>query len=401
MSRTSIPQTVASPVEGYDLIVVGAGIFGLTIAEHAANLMGKRVCVIERRWHIGGNCFSEIDPDSGIEYHTYGSHLFHTDNEQVWDYLRRFTTFTSYRHRVLTLHNGQAYQMPINLATICSFFGRYFTPGEARELIQRQIDAEAISVPENLEEKSLSLIGRPLYEAFIKHYTKKQWQTDLTKLPPDIIARLPVRFNFDPYYFSNRHEGLPTDGYRAIFPKMVASPLIDVRLDTDFHDLRRQVQPGQVVVYTGPIDRYFDCRLGELGWRTLDLERETLDTDDFQGTSVMNYADEQVPFTRIHEYKHLHPERTHKSGKTVICREYSRSAGRGDEPYYPIHTAADKKLYEAYRTLAAREPNVIFGGRLGCYTYIDMDKAVAAAIGAFCTEVAPRLADSRPRARAA
>ncbi|HJU28670.1 MAG TPA: UDP-galactopyranose mutase, partial [Candidatus Binataceae bacterium] len=319
----------------YDAIVVGAGFYGATIAERLANGLGRTVCILERRPHIGGNSYSERDPHTGIEYHKYGSHLFHTNSEQVWRYLRRFTKFTNYRHRVLTIHQGKVYPMPINLGTICAFFGRYLTPDQARELIAEQAAATSVEDAENLEQKAIALIGRPLYDAFIRGYTKKQWQTDPRRLPADIIKRLPVRFNFEPYYFSDKYEGLPVDGYTAIFRRMLDSPRIDIRLGCDFFDARPALSPHQLVIYTGPIDRYFDYRLGELAWRTLDFENEVVPVGDYQGAAVMNYADEEVPYTRIHEFKHLHPERRYRDDCTLICREYSRFARRNDEPYYP------------------------------------------------------------------
>jgi UDP-galactopyranose mutase len=372
----------------FDLIVVGAGFYGATIAERAA-ARGLTVCVLERRQHIGGNSYSETDPSTGIEYHKYGSHLFHTNSNEVWNYLRRFTTFTKYRHRVLTVHAGQVYPMPINLGTICAFFGRYMSPSEARELIRSQAAAECADQPENLEQRAIGLIGRPLYEAFIRGYTKKQWQTDPRELPASIINRLPVRFNFEPYYFNDKHEGLPTDGYTTVFRRMLDSARIEVRLGVDFFDVRGGLSPNQLVVYTGPIDRYFDYRLGELAWRTLDFEREAIGTEDYQGAAVMNYADEDVPFTRIHEFKHLHPERRHAPGQTLICREYSRFARRGDEPYYPVNTAEDRARLAAYNRLAAHTPNVLFGGRLGSYQYLDMHQAIGAALSDFRKKVVP------------
>lgn len=379
----------------YDVIVVGAGFYGATLAERIAAVLKRQVCVLERRAHIGGNCYSEKDSATGIEYHKYGSHLFHTNSEEVWRYVNRFTTFTNYRHRVLTVHKGQVYPMPINLGTICAFFGRYLTPSEGRELIRQQTSAEDIARAANLEEKAIALIGRPLYEAFIRGYTKKQWQTDPRDLPASIINRLPVRFNFEPYYFNDKYEGLPVEGYTAAFRRMLDSPRIDIRLGVDFFDVREAIEPHQLVVYTGPIDRYFDYRLGELAWRTLDFEREAIPTDDYQGTAVLNYADEDVPFTRIHEFKHLHPERRYPTGQTLICREYSRFARRDEEPYYPVNTARDRQLFTAYQRLAARESNVIFGGRLGSYQYLDMHQAVGAALSDFRKKIVPFLARAR------
>jgi len=373
----------------YDLIVAGAGFYGLTIAERAANELGRKVCVVERRPHFGGNSYSETDPETGIEYHKYGSHLFHCNSREVWDYLHKFTEFTNYRHRVITVHQGKYYPMPIGLSTICSFFGRYMSPTEARQLIESQINAEGLLNPANLEEKAISLIGRPLYEAFIKGYTKKQWQTDPKELPAGIITRLPVRFTFEDGYFADKYEGLPVDGYTAIFKKMLDNPLIDVKLGTDFFHVKDSIKPHQLLIYTGPIDRYFDYKAGELGWRTLDFEKEVVAVDDYQGTSVVNYADEEVPYTRVHEFKHLHPERKYEPGKTVIYREHSRFATRFDEPYYPINTGFDKKTFEAYKAMADREPNFILGGRLGTYKYLDMHQAIGAALKTFTGQVVP------------
>jgi UDP-galactopyranose mutase len=377
-----------------DLIVVGAGFYGLTIAECAARELGLRVVVLERRGHIGGNAHSEIDPETGIEVHVYGSHLFHTNSEEVWAYVQRFTSFTDYRHHVWTRHAGHIYAMPINLGTICSFFNRAFTPDEARALVAQQAGELAGSDPANLEEKAISLIGRPLYEAFVRGYTAKQWQTDPLALPADIITRLPVRYNFDNRYFADKYEGLPTDGYFRIFQRMIENSNIEVRTGVDYFALRKGL-PNVPVIYTGPVDRYFDFRLGKLNWRTLDFEREVVPTGDYQGTSVMNYADAEVPFTRIHEFRHLHPERRYAPDKSVIFREFSRFAAAADEPYYPVNTPADRVMYDGYRALADAEPNVLFGGRLGTYRYLDMHQAIGAALGVFRREIVPYVREGR------
>ena len=385
----------------FDLVIVGAGFFGATVAERAANVLGKKVCIIDRRTHIGGNSWSEVDSETGIEFHTYGSHLFHTNDDDIWDYVNRFTKFTNYRHRVFTVRKGQVYPMPINLGTICAFFGKYYTPDQARALVAEQAAEGKSSGVSNLEEKAISLIGRPLYEAFIRGYTLKQWQTDPRQLPADIITRLPVRYTFESGYFSDKHEGLPVDGYAAIFRKMLAHPNIAVHTGMDFFDVRKAINPNQLVIYTGPIDRYFDYRAGELAWRTLDFQKEACAVDDYQGTSVVNYADEDVPYTRIHEFKHLHPERRYDSGKTLIYREYSRFASKADEPYYPINTAADLRTLSAYKAMAEREANVVFGGRLGSYKYLDMHQAIGAALKTVRDRVAPFFANAGTLPRAA
>lgn len=367
-----------------DLLVVGSGFFGLTIAERAASA-GKKVVVIDRRNHIGGNAYSEAEPETGIEVHRYGAHLFHTSNETVWEYVNRFTEFTSYQHKVYSNFKGEVYPLPINLGTINQFFRAAYSPDEARALIAEQAGEFDTKSAQNLEEKGISLIGRPLYEAFIRDYTSKQWQTPTTELPAEVISRLPVRYNYDNRYFSDTHEGLPVNGYTAWLEKMADHPNIEVRLNTDFFDesqpLNKAAVLGKVpVVYTGPVDRYFDYSEGELGWRTLDFEQEVLPVGDFQGTSVMNYAGADVPYTRIHEFRHFHPERDYPTDKTVIMHEYSRFAKREDEPYYPVNTPEDRERLLKYRELTDSEPQVFFGGRLGTYQYLDMHMAIGSAL---------------------
>ncbi|WP_029746921.1 UDP-galactopyranose mutase [Leucobacter chironomi] len=370
-----------------DLLVVGSGFFGLTIAERAASA-GKKVVVIDRRSHIGGNAYSEAEPETGIEVHRYGAHLFHTSNETVWEYVNRFTKFTGYEHKVYSNFQGEVYPLPINLGTINQFFRAAYGPDEARALIAQQAEEFDTKQAKNLEEKGISLIGRPLYEAFIRDYTAKQWQTPTTELPAEVISRLPVRYTYDNRYFNDTYEGLPVDGYTAWLENMADHPNIEVRLDTDFFDesqpLNKAAVIGKVpVVYTGPVDRYFDYAEGELAWRTLDFEQEVLPTGDFQGTSVMNYAGSDVPYTRIHEFRHFHPEREYPADKTVIMREYSRFATREDEPYYPVNTPEDRDRLLKYRELADREDRVLFGGRLGTYQYLDMHMAIGSALSMF------------------
>jgi len=380
-----------------DLVVVGSGFFGLTIAERCASDLGLRVLVVDRRHHIGGNAYSEPEPDTGIEVHRYGAHLFHTSNTRVWEYASRFTAFTGYQHRVFTAYKGRVYPMPINLGTICEYFGRMMSPDEARALVAEQSAEVAPGTATNLEQKAVSLIGRPLYEAFIRGYTYKQWQTDPAELPAEVITRLPVRYTFDNRYFSDTYQGLPVDGYTAWLTRMADHPNIEVQLSTEFADLRASTVGQVPVVYTGPLDAYFGFAAGDLGWRTLDFEQEVLPTGDFQGTSVMNYADEDVPYTRIHEFRHFHPERDwYPNDQTVIMREYSRFAGRGDEPYYPINTAEDRARLRTYRELADAEGGVLFGGRLGTYQYLDMHMAIGAALSMYDNRLRPHFADGEP-----
>jgi len=382
---------MAISISEYPIVVVGAGFFGATVARQIAASCGLHVLVIDKRPHIGGNSFSKIDDASGIEYHTYGSHIFHTSNETVWNYIRQFTDFNNYRHRVMTRHKGRVYSMPINLMTINSFFDKNFTPAEAEAFLLHEVERDKLEQPGNLEEKAISLIGRRLYDAFIRGYTHKQWETDPRLLPPDIITRLPVRSNYNDFYFSDRFEGIPIDGYARIFERMMDHPKITIRTGCDYFTIANEISSNAVVVYTGPVDAYFAYRLGKLGWRTLDLDLERIPVADFQGTAVMNYADLDVGFTRIHEFRHYHPERKYSINETLIMREYSRFAKQGDEPYYPINTIEDKILYNRYKELAEREPRTVFGGRLGTYRYMDMHQAIGAALKAVDAEVVPLL----------
>ena len=388
----------------YDLIVVGSGFFGLTVAERAASQHDARVLIVERRDHLGGNAYSEAEPTTGIEVHKYGAHLFHTSNKRVWDYVNQFTDFTDYQHRVFAMHKGTAYQFPMGLGLINQFFGKYYSPDEARQLIKDQTDGLDPRDAQNLEEKGIALIGRPLYEAFVRDYTAKQWQTDPKELPASNISRLPVRYTFNNRYFNDTYEGLPVEGYAKWLENMAEHENIEVRLNTDWFEVRDELRaesPEAPVVYTGPLDRYFDYAEGHLGWRTLDFEQEVLDTGDFQGTPVMNYNDADVPYTRIHEFRHFHPEREDKypKDKTVIVKEYSRFAEDNDEPYYPINTPEDREKLEAYRKLAAAESEdnkVLFGGRLGTYQYLDMHMAIGSALSMYDNQLKPFFESGQP-----
>ena len=393
-----------------DVLVVGAGIFGLTIAERLATQKGKHVLVIDNRNHIGGNAYSEFDKETGIECHKYGAHLFHTSNEEVWRYVNQFTEFTNYVHRVYATHKREGadrpevFPMPVNLGTINQFFHANYTPDEAKELIKKQAANNPATLehrePENLAEQGISLIGEPLFNAFIKNYTAKQWQTPAEELSPSIIKRLPVRYTYNNRYFRDKYEGLPKEGYEAWFKRMIEAGnsgegSVTVKLNTDYFedaDIRKLRDEGIMTVYTGPIDKFYDYKFGELKWRSLDLKKEVLNVHDFQGCPVMNYNDLEPKYTRIHEFKHFHPERAADPekwpgyaddyNKTVIVKEYSKTWHRGDEPYYPVNTAEDKATLAKYKELAEADKahGIYFGGRLGEYAYYDMDKTFASAL---------------------
>jgi UDP-galactopyranose mutase len=374
-----------------DVVVVGAGLFGLTIAERVAGDLGLKVLVLDCRSHLGGNCWSESDPATGIEVHRYGSHIFHCSDETIWRYINRFSAFNDYRHQVWTVHDGRAYAMPINLATLCAFYRRVLSPDQARALVTEAAAELGGRTPQNLEEKAIASVGRPLYEALIRGYTQKQWGADPRTLPSEIITRLPVRTSFDSRYFSDRFQGVPVDGYAALLTRMATSPDIELRLGCDFFEVRDRLPTHRLLVYTGPIDRYFNDRCGRLGWRAVRFERETVATGDFQGTAVVNYADPEVPWTRIHEFRHYHPERPYPIDRTVISREFSCTPGPDADPAYPIRTPDNRRLLEAYRALALAEPATVFGGRLGSYRYLDMHQVLGSALKTFDTVIRPRL----------
>ncbi len=375
----------------FPVVVVGSGFFGSTVAHQLARDHGIPVLVVEARRHIGGNSHSQVDPETGIEFHTYGSHIFHTPNKRVWDFVTQFSKFNNYRHRVFTRHGDRMFTMPINLMTINSFYGRSFTPEQARAFLQAEIARDRVAQPKNLEDMAISLIGRPLYEAFVAGYTRKQWETDLRELPPEIITRLPVRFDYNDFYFSDPYEGIPVDGYGAIFDRMLRLPNIRTLTNCDYFDIAAELHPTCLRVYTGAIDAFYGYEHGQLGWRTLDFEFERPRSGDFQGAAVVNHPDLAVPFTRVHEFRHFHPERRYATDRTLVAREYSRFARPGELPYYPINTAANKDRYQRYAARAAMERNVVFGGRLGTYRYLDMHQAIAAAFKAVEADILPRL----------
>lgn len=381
----------------YDLLVIGAGFFGLTVANLAAK-SGYRVLVLEKRDHLGGNAHSYVDDETGIEVHKYGSHLFHTSSVEVWEFINQFSLFNNYKHKVFSKHDSQLFSLPVNLHTISQIFGRALSPNEARAEIKKDIRKyqinEKIGELDNFEGKAISAIGPTLYEAFFRGYTQKQWETHPSNLPSEVFSRLPVRFDLDSDYFNDTFQGLPLDGYYSIFRQMVSHENIEVLLQTDyFSDKPFWDSKGLTTVYTGPIDHFFDYRLGRLQWRTLDFRLERLNESDFQGTSVVNYPDLDVDFTRIHEFRHLHRERKAVDGQTLIAKEYSRWAERNDEPYYPVNSEEDRDLLARYRDLTQeqRANKIFFGGRLGRYQYLDMHMAIASAMRMFSNELKPIL----------
>jgi UDP-galactopyranose mutase len=384
-------KEVCDALQSADLLIVGSGLYGMTIAERAA-AHGYRPYIIDRRKHIGGNAYSYTDPRTKIEVHKYGPHCFHTNSKLIFDYLSQFTEWVPYEVRTWSTTGGQIYSLPINLATISQFVGRAMTPNDAREWVTSH--AGGYPSPRNLEEKAISLIGRPLYNAFIRGYTMKQWQTDPIDLPAEIITRLPVRFTLDNRYFNDKYQYMPKDGYTALFEKMIVQKNIHVELEVDWFRIR-DIIIDMPIVYTGPIDRFFDYSEGFLGWRTLDFQLE-YHPSDYQGCAVMNFPDETVPWTRICEYRHIYPERSY-GVETIISKEFSRFAGPEDDPYYPINTQSDRHKYDAYQVLAKSVPNVVFGGRLGMYRYLDMHQAVGAALKDFENKLHPMLKKRRIR----
>ena len=355
------------------IAVVGAGFSGAVIARELA-CAGHTVTVFDARPHLAGNCFSERDAATDVMVHVYGPHIFHTDNQVVWDYVRQFGEFMPYTNRVKSTVNGQVFSLPINLHTINQFFGKTFSPNEARIFIAAQADS-SIDEPQNFEEQALKFIGRDLYEAFFKGYTIKQWGIAPTELPASILKRLPVRFNYDDNYFNHRFQGIPKEGYTAIVENILNHENISVRLNTAF--AREHANAFEHVFYSGPIDAWFDHVLGRLAYRTLDFERGECE-GDFQGCAVMNYGDVNVPHTRIAEHKHFAPWEAHE--RSVYFKEFSRVCEANDTPYYPIRQVNEKALLEQYVTLAQQERNVTFVGRLGTYRYLDMDVTIAEAL---------------------
>lgn len=358
----------------YDYLIVGAGLFGSIFAREAAD-RGKKVLVIDKRPHIGGNIYTE--DIEGIQVHKYGAHIFHTNSKKAWDYVNRFAEFNRYTNSPVANYNGELYSLPFNMYTFNKMWG-VVTPDEAREKIAKQRAAAGITEPKNLEEQAISLVGTDIYETLVKGYTEKQWGRKCTELPSFIIKRLPVRFTFDNNYFNALYQGIPTEGYTKMIEGMLEG--IEVRLNVDYFESKDELSAlAEKTVFTGAVDAYFDYCYGPLSYRSVRFETEVLDTDNFQGNAVINYTDSETPYTRIIEHKHFV---FGTQEKTVISKEYSREWDIGVEPYYPVNDDTNNALYERYKALADNESRVIFGGRLGQYKYYDMDAVILAALEA-------------------
>jgi UDP-galactopyranose mutase len=355
------------------VLIVGAGMSGATAARVLADL-GFSCLVVEQLAHVAGHAHTSPDADTGIMVHRYGPHIFHTDNPEVWNFVSRFGEWIDYRHKVFVKVNGKVFRLPINLHTLNQFFGRAMSPAEARHLVSGL--AVPNDAPSNFEEQALAMVGSDLYEAFLKGYTTKQWGMSPAMLPPSVLRRLPLRFNYDDNYFHHERQAMPRDGYTAIIESMLDHPSIEVACNTSFESIKGSFLH---TIYSGPIDRFFGFGSGMLGYRTLDFE-ERRSTGDILGTAVMNYADADVPWTRETEHHHLSPWRTRSSAASIVWREFSRQAKQGDPLFYPLRQAGDQTLLERYVSLARSSREVTFLGRLGCYAYLDMDQAIERAM---------------------
>lgn len=358
----------------YDFLIVGSGLYG-AICAYELTKRGFKCLVIDKRNHIGGNIYTEIM--EGINVHKYGAHIFHTSNKEVWDYINQFAEFNNYINQPVARYKNELYNLPFNMNTFTKLWNDVFTPEDAYRRIEEEKKAYHIDEPKNLEEQAINLVGRTIYEKLIKGYTAKQWGRPCTELPAFIIKRLPVRFVFDNNYFNDRYQGIPVGGYTKIIEKMLDG--IEVKLNCDFFDNRKELESiCKNIIYTGPIDQFFDYKYGTLEYRTVRFENEVLDVCNYQGNAVVNYTEYEVPYTRIIEHKHFEFDK--ESPKTVISKEYSTAWKLGDEPYYPVNNDKNNSLYEKYKEEADKLTNVHFGGRLGSYKYYDMDKIVMMAL---------------------
>jgi len=358
----------------YDYLIVGSGLYG-SICAYELHKRGYKVLVIDKRNHVGGNVYTkEVE---GINVHVYGAHIFHTSNKEVWDYINQFAEFNNFINSPLARYKNEIYNLPFNMNTFCELWKDVKTPEEARNKIEQEKKSYHIEEPHNLEEQAINLVGPTIYEKLIKGYTAKQWGKDCKDLPAFIIKRLPVRFTFDNNYFNDIYQGIPKGGYTNIINKMLEG--IEVRLNTDFLKSKEEYsQIAHKIIYTGTIDSYFDYKFGNLEYRTVRLETEVLDIPNYQGVAVVNYTEQEIPYTRIIEHKHF--EFNLATPKTVISKEYPASWKLGDEPYYPVNDQRNTELLMKYQLEAKKYPNLYFGGRLGLYKYLDMDKVILEAL---------------------
>ena len=356
----------------YDYLIVGSGLFG-SIFAYEANKKGKKCLVIEKRPHVGGNIYTENV--EGIQVHKYGAHIFHTSNKEVWKYINQFAEFNRYTNSPVARYKDELYNMPFNMNTFHALWG-VITPDEAKAKIEEEKKEAGITEPKNLEEQAISLVGKTIYEKLVKGYTEKQWGRKATELPSFIIKRLPVRFIYDNNYFNDSYQGIPIGGYTQIIEKMLDG--IEVRLNYDYFDHKDELKDiADKIIFTGPIDKFYDYKFGELEYRSLRFETETLNTSNYQGNAVVNYTEYEVPYTRIIEHKHFDYVDT---DKTIITREYPAKWDKDKEPYYTINDEKNTNLYNKYKELSEKDDKVIFGGRLGQYKYFDMDKVIAEAL---------------------
>ena len=357
----------------YDYLIVGSGLFG-SIFAYEANKVGKKCLVIEKRSHIGGNIYTENV--EGIQVHKYGAHIFHTSNKEVWQYINQFAEFNRYTNSPVARYKDELYNMPFNMNTFNKLWG-VITPEEAKKKIEEEKKEAGITEPKNLEEQAISLVGKTIYEKLVKGYTEKQWGKRATELPSFVIKRLPVRFIYDNNYFNDKYQGIPIGGYTQIIEKMLNG--IEVKLNYDFFEHREELENiASKIIFTGPIDKFYNYKFGELEYRSLRFETEILDKENYQGNAVVNYTEYEVPYTRIIEHKHF--EYDVDTTKTVVTKEYPDKWVQGKEPYYTINDERNNNLYQKYSELAKSDKNVIFGGRLGQYKYFDMDKVIAEAL---------------------
>ena len=373
----------------YDYLIVGSGLYG-SIFAYEAKKRGKKCLVIEKRNHIAGNIYTENQ--HGIQIHKYGAHIFHTSNKQVWDYINQFAEFNRYTNSPVARYKDELYNLPFNMNTFNKIWG-VVTPEEAHAKIEEEKKKANITEPKNLEEQAISLVGRTIYEKLIKGYTQKQWGKDCKELPSFIIKRLPVRFIYDNNYFNDTYQGIPIGGYTKIIEKMLEG--VEVRLNTDFFANREEFENiAEKIIFTGPIDQFYNYKFGELEYRSLRFETEVKNIENYQGNAVVNYTEYEIPYTRIIEHKHFEFGPSlgkladgEAKEKTVITREYPDKWDSTKEPYYPINNERNNTLYEKYKALADKDSNIIFGGRLGQYKYYDMDKVIEEALKCVKNEI--------------